>query len=164
MPIVTRALKQLPSAGGGALRFREDCFDADGGYWRHGPYRAASVQAAQAAMDARDWSALLKDAEEDDAVAFVRRGGDLDNFVLVELALTALRRRLVLRWMRSKLEDDKPFVARFAAYVAQFNALQIAAALDVSLEIANAVLSRATAIAGIATTVEGDDAQVVDLG
>lgn len=119
--------------------------------------RFASRAAAQAALDAFDWRPELRDREESDAVEFVRAGGNPNSFAFTELTAKQLRRRLIKRFMRQPLGEDRDFTLRQAQWVALKTVAQLVTILGVSQAVAQRILDRATVLAGLKSTLEDDD-------
>ena len=97
------------------------------------------------------------------AATFVRAGGNPDSFARSEMTDVQLRRRLTIRFMRQRLDDDKPFMLRFAQWLSARTAVQVASFLGVSQARAQAMIGRASGLAGIKTTLDADDGRTEKL-
>ena len=102
MPIVTRSISSQPSSGGTVLASFLH-IDALGREWQRGRSRFANVAAAEAASDAHDWTASLKDVDYGEVLEFVRAfpGGDENqpsafNFTDRDLTLLEAEERLLV--------------------------------------------------------------------
>ncbi len=142
MSIVSRELQHLRPQRDGAVRVQERLTDSKGRMWFHS-YKAASEAAAISDMNARDMTEQLKDAEEQEAVAFIKEGGDPASFVKVDLTNTEFDRRLAKRFAQARFDLDSDFLRKVAGYIAGFTAAQIKNALGISLAKAQIILDRA---------------------
>ena len=145
MSIVSRELRHVRPQRDGTLRVQEHLVDGKGRSWFHS-YKIATEADALAAMNARDMTDQLKDAEEQEAVDFIKSGGDPSTFVKADLTATEFNRRLAKRFAKARFEEDPDFLRKIAGWVAGFTATQIANALGVTEVKAQVVLDRAVHI------------------
>lgn len=145
MPVVSRQLKHVRPQRDGTVRVQEVLITSKGHKIFHS-YTAASEATAIAAMNARDMTDQLKDAEEQEAVDFIKSGGDPSTFVKADLTNTEFNRRLAKRFAELSFDSDNGFLRKVAAYIAGFTAVQIKNALGISLAKAQVILDRAVHI------------------
>ncbi len=130
----------------------------------HAALSAVAETEATAAMNARDYTEQLKDAEENDAVDFIEAGGDPDAFVKDDLTTAQFRRRIAKRFAQSNLQEHRPFMCRVATWVAGFSSGQIANALGISNARATAIRNRAIELHDtICPALLADDGAVEDI-
>jgi hypothetical protein len=161
MPVVSSQLDYARQQANGEFICRESHTLTDGTQIVIGPYRAASLAAAQALRDARPASLAgeLQNREENLIFEFAKNGNDPDDYTRTELTLTQMRLRLLKRFLRNEMR-----LAWFLAnYVTKFNANQIANFLGVPLAKGQAILNRANNLIALRVDVEADDALIEDL-
>ena len=163
MPIVSRSLSSVQPSAAGTVLVMERAVDDKGRAWIRGRRRVASEAQAITEMNAYDWTPLLREREELDAVKFVRGGGDPGAFNRSDLTAGQLAKRLIVRFMRQRFDDDRPFMMRFAQWLSARPAGQVAIYLGVSQARAQAMIDRASDLAGIETTLDADDGRVEKL-
>ncbi len=145
MSIVSRELRHVRPQRDGTVRVQEHLVDGKGRSWFHS-YKAASEADATAAMNARDMTAQLKDAEEREAVDFIRSGGDPSAFVRADLTDTEFDRRLAKRFATARFEIDSDFMRGVATFIAGKTATQVANSLGIIEVKAQVILDRAVHI------------------
>ncbi len=164
MSLVSRELQHLRPQRGGAVRVQERLTDSKGRVWFHS-YKAESEAVALVDMNARDMTEQLKEAEEHEAVDFIRGGGDPAAFVKVDLTNTEYRRRIAKKFANSHAALDRQFVCNVASWVAGFSSGQIANALGISNARATVIRNRAINLRdNLCLALTADDAQVEDIG
>ena len=164
MPIVSRVLDHVRSAGGTSVRVREVLTDSVGR--RHiSSYKAQSEAQANIDMAARDVTDNLEDADERDGLEFIAAGGEPESFVLFDLTLQQWRNRLAKRFWRTTIEEDRKFLCDISPYIATFTAVQIAAALGISEVKAQKGLDRAIDLRdNVCGAMNNSDADSEDVG
>lgn len=130
----------------------------------HAALSAVAETEATAAMNARDYTEQLQDAEENDAVDFIEAGGDPNNFTKDDLTVTEFRRRILKRFVQSNLQEHRSFVCRVATWATRLTAVQIASALSISDARAQAIRNRAIELEfSICPALDADDGAVEDI-
>ena len=163
MPIVSRELRHVRPQRDGTVRVQEHLVDGKGRSWFHS-YKAASEADALARMTARDMTAQLKDAEEQEVVDFITSGGDPSTFVKADLTNTEFDRRIAKKFANSRMDLDRQFVCNAASWVAGFAAGQIANALGISNARATAIRNRAIDLRNnVCPALAADDGKVEDV-
>ncbi len=143
MPIVSRRIEGLQHNLNGTVFASFVAVDDQDREWPRSRARYPDVATAQAALDDHDWSLQLRSREERDAVEFIEDGGNPNTFTRIELTQIQFRRRIMRRFMRGDLRDNRRFLCRVADWVGGFTAAQIANALNISPVRAGVILDRA---------------------
>ncbi len=123
--------------------------DDQGREFRRSYSRFADEAAAQAALDAFDWTPQLKDHEEDRAVAFIEAGGDPGDFTRSELTLAQFSHRIAKRLAGMTLEGNRAFICGVggsggvSSWAASKTVAQIEATLSISTARATTIRNRA---------------------
>ena len=161
MSIVSRRISDLQHNRNGTVFAAFLAVDDKGREWRRSRARFADEAEAQAAEAAHDWTPQLKDKEEADATEFIEDGGNPNSFPRSDLTQTQFRRRIIRRFMRGDLRDQRRFLCRVANWVSGFNTLQIANSLGISVPRANNILTRATDLRdNVCPALTADDGRV----
>ncbi len=163
MPIVTRELKHVHPQRDGTVRVQEVLTTSKGHRIIHS-YKAVSEAQAILDMNARDMTKQLKDAEEQEAVEFIKNGGDTGIFTKVDLTNTEFNRRIAKKFANSHTDLDRQFVCNVASWVAGFSSGQIANALGISNARATVIRNRATNLRdNVCPALVADDGSVEDI-
>jgi len=144
MPIVSKSFEIKNIQKDGSVVVREKHVDSVGNEFIIGPYRAASPGEADNLLANRNLTTFLENNEIARAIKFVSQGNLITNFTNVELSTLEFRRRLIIYFMQTDIENK--FVQNLASFIVTFSASQISTALSISLANAQRILDRATRI------------------
>ncbi len=132
MPIVSRQLEHIRPQGDGTVRVQERLIDAKGRVWFHS-YKAPSVVAATARMNARDLTDQLEEADFADLLEWVQAKNLPSDFDFTDRDLVLLvGEELLLIWFAEKLGGKAITIAWWIESLAPpvYNAIRIRAGFD----------------------------------
>ena len=154
MPIVSRALTKVNPQADGTVRVVEELTTTAGDVRRR-HYTAVSEAQAIIDMNARNEDAALKDVEEEAVYQHLKATGGTDGYTLVELTLLARDKRLLRRFIRSRMDDEAPCV--MAAWVDGLTNTRIRNALGVNNARATEIKDRASNLLTVICPAFADD-------
>ena len=111
-----------------------------------------------------DWGAQLEDREENNAIDFIKNGGDPGDFTKSDLTSGEFNKRLAKRFAKSIFAEDREFMCNIANWVASFTVTQIENSLGIATANAQKILDRATHIRDtICAALVTDDGRIQEI-